>query len=277
MEWPLKLPAIPLSEVPTWLLYYQAACPTPSDPTIVWGTDVPVEALHNELRLLNARSDVLVSPAHVLIWAVGQCLARHPQFNRRLLRRRLYEFRQVNVLVPIQVGRRGPEVCLLVDVDRKPLTQLASELWEHSRQLQKGNSEIIRDERLFRLLPRPLRNVLFRAMLAGNHLLNWPAALWGHRTLRAGTLINFLGHRGAPPMRTFKPSRFPTDVTTMNVTLGPSETDPHGSAVAPLIVRVDHRVVDALQLGRFLGDLRQLLMDFRAAEHLPPVALPGAA
>jgi len=41
MEWPLKRSKLPFAQAPTGSLYYQAACTTPSDPTIVWGTDVP--------------------------------------------------------------------------------------------------------------------------------------------------------------------------------------------------------------------------------------------
>lgn len=277
MEWPLKRGSIPVSKTPTWSLYYQAACPSPADPTIIWGTDLPTAGIQACIRRANAQSDVLISPAHVLIWAVGRCLAKRPEFNRRLLARRQYEFRQVNVLVPMQVGNSGPEVCLMVDVDQKPLDEIAKELWEHSRQLQKGISPSQRDAKVFRLLPGFLRNFLFRFMLLGNNWVNSPAMLWGHRTLRAGTVVNYLGHRGAPPMRMYKPSRFPTDVTTMSVTLGPAEPDHRGEPVAPLFVRVDHRIVDAHQLSQFVGDLRDLLIDPSAAVVSAPENLKKAA
>ena len=81
MEWPLRRPPIPVAETPTWSLYYLAACPTPSDPTIVWGTDVPVAGLEAYLKRLNADGDVLILPAHVLVWAVGRCLREHPEIQ----------------------------------------------------------------------------------------------------------------------------------------------------------------------------------------------------
>jgi hypothetical protein len=266
MEWPLKYPPVPSSETPTWSLYYQAACPTPADPTIIWGTDVPTAKLTSFLHRVNVNGDVLISPAHVLIWAVGHCLAKHPEFNRRILHRRLYEFKQVNILMPAQGGKHGPEVCLLTEVDRKPLSQIARELWRHSRDLAKGTSASQRDEWIFRAIPGPLRGLLFRLMIRGSNWVNWPAALWGHRTLRAGTMINYLGQRGAPPMRFFKASRFPNDTATLNVTMGPTQTDAGQEPAAPLIVRADHRVVDAYQLGQFVGDLRAYLSDPAALE-----------
>jgi hypothetical protein len=266
MEWPLKDSPVPVSLTPVWSLYYLAACPTPADPTIIWGTDVPTAGLDAYLKTVNADSDVLISPAHVLIRAVGCCLAKYPEFNRRVLRRRLYEFREVNVLLPVQRRKRGPEVCLLCEVDRKPVAQIARDVWRHAQELAEGSSPYQRDEQMFRFLPPLIRGAVFRFLLASGNWFNWPAALWGHRTVCAGTMVNYLGHRGAPPMRMFKASRFPSDTTTLNVTMGPSEPGSPQGPVAPLFVRADHRVVDADQLGRFVGELRRYLMDPKLME-----------
>ena len=260
MEWPLKPRPLPVAETATWSLYYLAACPPPADPTMVWGTDVPTAGLEAYVKRVNERSAVLISPAHVLVSAVGRCLSEHPEFNRRVLHRRLYDFRQVNVLFPLLGGRRGPEVCLLCDVDRKPLAQIARETWQHWQAVAKRASEYQRDERIFRLLPGMLRNVLFRGMLWGVNQIYQPVALWGHRTSRAAATVDYLGQRGAPPMRSFKPSRFPNDASTMSVTMGPTDPDGPNGPAAPLFVRADHRIVDAYQLGRFVGDLRRYLM-----------------
>lgn len=274
MEWPLKRRPLPISKTNTWSLYYLEACPTPADPTIVWGSDVSVANLQAYLRQANAQSDVLISPAHVLVAAVGRCLRDHPEFNRRVVRRRVYNYRQINVLLPVQGGRKGPEVSLLLDVDRKPVAEIAREVWNHSRDLAKGRALGNRDERIFRGIPGILRGTLFRLMIRGNNLFHWPVALWGHRTSRAGTLINYLGHRGAPPMRFFKPSRFPNDAVTLNVTMGAAETGGREGPVAPIIVRADHRLVDANQLGQFIADVREYILH---PEQLEVTATPEIA
>jgi chloramphenicol O-acetyltransferase len=277
MIWPLKRKAIPISETPTWSLYYLAACRTPADPTIIWGTDVPTAGLETYLKRVNADSDILVSAAHVLVMAVGRCLAKHPEFNRRVLHRRLFDFKQVNILLPVQGGKTGPEVCLFTDVDRKPLEQIAREVWRHSKELAKGESASQRDERIFRSIPGIFRGSLFRLMILGTNWINWPAALWGHRTMRSGTMINYLGQRGAPPMRMFKASRFPNDTATMNVTMGPTEDAVMDGPSAPLFVRVDHRVVDAYQLSQFVADLRQFLMEPELLEQATEAGEENAA
>jgi hypothetical protein len=228
---------------------------------MVWGTDVPVAGLEAYLKRINRRSEVLILPAHALVSAVGRSLAEHPEFNRRVMHRRIYSFKQVNVLFPVLNKRRGPEVCLLCDVDRKSLPQIAREIWEHGQEITKNCSRYQSDERIFRFLPGLLRNLLFRGMLWGVNQLYLPVALWGHRTSRAVATVNYLGQRGAPPMRMFKPSRFPNDAATLNVTMGPTEEGGPQGPVAPLFVRGDHRIIDAYQLGQFIGTLRRYLMD----------------
>jgi hypothetical protein len=274
--WPLKRSPVPITETPTWSLYYQAACPPPSDPTIIWGTEVPMAGIEAYLKRRNATGEVLLSPAHVLVAAVGRCLRAHPQFNRRLLRRRLYDFRQVNVLFPMLDGHGAPEVCLLRAVDGQTPAEIARAFWQMSRQLTGGTSPYQEEARLFRRLPAALRGPLFRLVLRACNRRNWPALLWRERTCSAAAMVSYLGHRGAPPMRMYKPSRFPTDVTLTNVTMGPTEAGRDGP-LAPLFVRTDHRLVAAYDLSLFVADLRRLLMEPAQLEEAAVPAVIGDA
>jgi hypothetical protein len=86
---------------------------------------------------------------------------------------------------------------------------------------------------------------------------------------RAGCVtVNDLSFAGAPPMRTYKPSRFPDQTDMLNLTIGPMENrivERGGqfvsAAVMPLFMRADHRIVDAYVAGRFLAAVRDLLND----------------
>ena len=78
--------------------------------------------------------------------------------------------------------------------------------------------------------------------------------------------VNDLSFPGAPPMRSYKPTRFPDHADLFNLTLGPIEnkvvarSDQFVSInVMPLFLRADHRLVDAQQVGRFLAAVRDLL------------------
>jgi hypothetical protein len=90
-------------------------------------------------------------------------------------------------------------------------------------------------------------------------------------------LVNYLGFPGAPPMRMYKPSKFPDETSLLSVTLGRIEERPavrEGSVVvrrmAPLFVRADHRVTDAYVLGRFVASLQEALTNPASLEAQSP-------
>lgn len=281
-SWPLMTPPVPALEIPIFNAYYLDLCRTPCDPTMVWGTEVETSALEEYLQQVNRHSPILISASHVLLQAVGRALALHPQFNRRVLRRRVYEFTNVNVLMALR-KRRGNEadVFLLRNADTLSLVDIAQEVWRHNRQAARGRFAYERQERLFRRLPRPLARWLLRVQSWTTDNLNLPARSINERLRCAPVLVNYLAFRGAPPMRAFKPSRFPSDSCTLNIAMGPTERKPVAlgravevRAVAPLFVRADHRIVDAQDLGRFVTTLSELL---RAPHRMDSDARPANA
>ena len=77
-------------------------------------------------------------------------------------------------------------------------------------------------------------------------------------------------------MRSYKPSRFPDQTDSFNLTIGPIENkvvargDQFVSIeVMPLFLRVDHRVVDAYVAGRFLGAVCELLKNPQRLDATP--------
>jgi len=152
-------------------------CSPPSDPTIVWGTEVETARLTEYVSRANRGSRVLISPAHVLVKAVGRALALHPKFNRRILGRRLYRFRDVNVLMPFQrPGGKGAGLCLFKNVDTSSLSEIAAELWKRSRETAGDGSPHGLAERTFRLLLRWLNLRLRRHGFTGRSVeIDWSA------------------------------------------------------------------------------------------------------
>ena len=266
MNPPLLSPPPDDDQVPLWNLYYQASCPPPRDPTIVWGTDVDCAELQADLRRMNADSEVLITPAHVLVRAVACALKQHPIFNRRIVRRRPRAYRDINLLMPFQ-KKVPPEadVMLFQQADRKSVQQIAREAWQNSQAAARGEYVCVR-EAIYMRLPRRVLRVL------------QPLHVWlvntfeGHerdtnkRQRTASTVVNYLGFKGAAPLRSFKPSRFPYDSVTLSVTMGAIELRPAVvdrqldiRPLAPLFVRADHRIADAHDLGRFTETLRRLI------------------
>ena len=269
MYWPLQTPAVAESEIPILNSYYLKACPTPSDPTMLWGTEVDTGRLNNYLQQKNANSSVLISGAHVLLRAVAESLLRYPKFNCRVLGQRLYRFRDINVLMPLQNRRTGEaDVFLLKSADSRSVSEIAREVWQHSRNAARGEHAYDGQTRLFRRIPRWLSRWLLRLHLWTTNHLNRPINALNEQLRSAPVLVNYLSYNGAAPMRSFKPSRFPSDCWTLSVTMGPSERRPVADgddviirSVASLFVRADHRIVDAYELGKFVDTLRSLLSD----------------
>ncbi|MCH5374208.1 MAG: 2-oxo acid dehydrogenase, partial [Planctomycetes bacterium] len=113
MHWPLVSPPVPRRDIPLYNLYYLHTSEVGQpDPTMLWGTDVEVAGMQAYLRQQNQSSPVLISTAHVLVRATAVALATHRELNRRVVGRRVYGYRQINVRMAFQNPRRAE-----VDVD----------------------------------------------------------------------------------------------------------------------------------------------------------------
>src|SRR5579872_4032188 len=130
MQWPFRIRPVPDSDVPLWHVYYLGACRAPSDPTMIWGTDFDASGLEAYLREVNRHSPTLVSPAHVLLRAVGCALRRHPELNRRIVGTRIHDYKQINLMMPVYDRRRAQSRNVVIErVDERPLPEVASEMW----------------------------------------------------------------------------------------------------------------------------------------------------
>jgi hypothetical protein len=250
------------------LYYLHARDAAHTDPTMVWGTEFDVLGLQDFLQERNRTSSVLITPAHVLLWATAQTLIRHPEFNCRVVGRRIYRFRQLNLRMAMFNAQRGDVDVLLIErADTMRLEEMAGVVWRAlMARNQEGGLRVRRDAERLRRLPATAFHWLLRAYSWLDRRLPLPTITRLELLRSAAVLVNDLSFRGAPPMRSYKPTRFPDETAVLNVTLGPMEEKAvvrHGEitagTVAPLFVRADHRIVDAYRLGRFVSDLRNLL------------------
>lgn len=270
MHWPLSGKPIPTGQIPFYNLHYLYGCRPPADPTIVWGTDVEAERLQEYVRATNQQSKVLISPAHVLVQAVGRALARHPQLNRRIVGRRIYDFREVNVrMMTYNRHQNEVEVLLIRNVDILSLERIARILWKNQHRAAEGDTLDHTDKAwLRRRFPGPLLGWIIRLYLYLDSRFNLPKVDRIDRIACSPVLVNYLAFTGAPPMRAYKPSNYPHESSTLSVTLGRTERRPVVQAgevrvgqLAPLFVRADHRIASAYELAEFTQSIRQLLSD----------------
>lgn len=285
MKWPLRSQSVAASDIPLYNLHYLCAPGAAQvDTTILWGTEVDVETLLSYLQERNRDSGILLSTSHVLVQAIAQTLVRHSEFNRRVVGRRIYTYREINLRLAFQNRRRKDVGVLLVPrANELSLTGIANCVWSAVVERLQGKSAVDRDTQRLLRLPGFLFEWVLRTYNWLDRHLRLPTVgrLDG---LRSGAVfINDLSFHGAPPMRSYKPSRFPDESAPINITLGPSETKAvvcdgrvEARTVSPLFVRADHRIVDAYQIGCFVATLRELLQDPARMENRPAVRIVGA-
>jgi len=268
MKWPLVERAIPNAQVPLLNRFYlHASQASQVDPTLVWGTEIDADALRAFLQERNRGGKIVLTAAHALIRATALALEQFPEMNARLIRRRIYAFREINIRMAY-FHRRHSEMDLLVveNANLKSLERIGLEIWQRLLQASRGEGGRDRDLTRFRSIPAFwFRQILqFYSFLDRHIRLPTFGRLDG--TKASSVMVNDLSFPGAPPMRIYKPTRFPDRSDSLNLTLGPVETkvvarsDNFASInIMPLFLRADHRLVDAQQVGRFLGAVRDLL------------------
>ncbi|HUP20229.1 MAG TPA: 2-oxo acid dehydrogenase subunit E2 [Gemmatimonadota bacterium] len=261
-------PPIPLADLPPGNRLYLLACETSSDPSMVWGTEVQLEPLRNEIARLNRDGTFLLTPVHVLVKAVERAVAAHPELNRRVLRGQVRPYRGQHLLVSTQRrdGRAG--VVHLQDVQEMSVEDIGRAIWTKLLEERAADGRLShrvltrRRYPLMRILGPRISGALFRKAMG-----------WMDRRGRdlrglglgpgAPVLVNYLGGHGMPPMRSFRPSRLPLGYPLTSVTIGAPEQKPVATDtgiearwVAPVHVRSDHRLVDGIELGRFTATIK---------------------
>ncbi len=264
-EWTVHQKPLPLKDLRVFQLYYLSVCRIPNDPTIVWGTDIRMEAVESYLRRENATGSTLLSPAHFLIKNVANAMQQHPEFNCRITRQRIFKYKQVNLIVPLfNLGGSEINTLLLENVASMSLQQIAEFLWRQTSAAARGEFDSVHQSSLLEKLPRWMLHLGMWMYIRLTNEVNFPKCKLICRENVSSMLVNYFGFRNAPPLRSYKPSRFPTDGVPFSITMGATLDQPVADSgnvvvgrVAPLFLRADHRIVDAFQMKAFLETLNK--------------------
>jgi len=263
----LQRRSIPAGDISFINHQYLHSCLGATDPTMVWGTDVEAGNLLDFVRQYNTTSDILVSPAHLLVAAVGRCLKQFPRLNSRVVGHRIYPFREIDIRVVTCNPRTADvDIVSIPQADKISVDEIAKNLWD--AQLQIANKEHVDrfDKWILSAGPAWMRQLIARTFWWANRSFRLPRIGRIDRHLDASAIVNYLGDASSPPMRMYKPSKFPDECSLLSVTMGRWEEQPVVEnnevvvrRVAPLFVRADHRITDAHELSRFVGSLREML------------------
>ena len=204
---------------------------------------------------------------HVLLQATARALVQYPKFNCRVIGQRAYAYRDINLRLAYRDQRQGDvKVVLLRRVNELALIEIAQLVWSKAIELATGQWSGDRDSRRLKRLPSFVFHWLWRAYCWFDNRFRLPT-IGRLDELRSGAVfVNDLSFHNAPPLRCYKPSRFPDESSAVSVMLGPVEQKVvvrQGTMavakVAPLIIRADHRLVDTYQLGQFVATVREFL------------------
>ncbi len=264
-------PPIDLADLPPGNRLYLLACEPSSDPTMVWGTEVAFDPLLEEAARRNREGTFLLTPVHFMVKAVDRALAEHPEVNRRILNGRMRDYEGRHVTLSTQARDGRADIIRLENVHELSVEEIGREIWARllaeRREASTFAERVLTRRRypVFRLLGPRLSGAVFRRGL------QWMERNSGSNKKSAqdpgsAVLLNYLGGRGMPPMRSFVPSRLAIGHLMTSVTVGAPEkravvreSGVEARAMMPVHVRGDHRLVDGIQLGRFTGTLRKYL------------------
>ena len=291
MYWDTFAKPVPLEELGWVNTVYLGTGTSVWDPMIVWGTTVETEPLEKFLVECRQSHGLMLSPAHVLVNAVAQSLKQHPKMNRRVIWNRVYQYKTVNVIMPMMQTRAGEvDSVFLRGADELSLAEISQRFWSEARDKAVRVAEAEKTRQSAGLLRRALGAVGRRIHLRSLHTMAWmafvianrwrvPTVLMAQQELNGGNaFVNYLGFRGAPPLISFKPSCLPMNSYSVNVTLGASEPRPvviDGDIVirrqAPLYIRFDHRMVNIYEAAAFINTLRSYLAEpWKMAQYEKP-------
>ncbi len=285
MYWSTHSRPVPLEEL-GWIntTYLSSAVPR-CDPMLFWGTTIEIEPLEAFLAEQRRSTGRIVSPAHYLVFAVARSLMEHPEVNRRVIGRRVYQYDGVNIVMPMLQTSTGEVDCVFLHhAEQMSVSDVAGHFWneargkavafaEEKRRRQSGWSwkslGLAIAKRLDLLWIRWMSPVGF---FAANHWRFPTVWAWQQELNGANAFVNYLGFPGAPPLIAHKAAALPMNAYSVLVTMGPAELKPvvvDGAIVirkqATLFVRLDHRLVNGHQAAAFVSTLRTHLTNPQSA------------
>ncbi|MFI4847815.1 MAG: 2-oxo acid dehydrogenase subunit E2 [Gimesia chilikensis] len=135
MYWATKSKPVPLSEIGWINTTYLASTSLRCDPMLVWGTTVDTEELDSFLEEQRSRNRTMLTPAHVLVRAVAESLRRHPEVNRRVIGKKVYQYEGVNIVMPMLQTSTGEVDCVFMrKAEDYSLDEIAGFFWESARE-----------------------------------------------------------------------------------------------------------------------------------------------
>ncbi|HEU4582743.1 MAG TPA: 2-oxo acid dehydrogenase subunit E2 [Polyangiaceae bacterium] len=250
-----------------WRRLASALWSEPNDPQIYGSLAIDASALLAFIEQARVAGRH-VTPTHLVGRAVARALALVPALNVRLAGDRAIPRDGVDIFFIAAIGAAGAQDLSGVKVkrvDERDVFSVARELDERAKQLREGaDPQLSRAKRSLDRLPRPLLRWALRAGAWAVGERAWNLPLLGLEASPFGSaMVSSVGMLGLPSG--FAPIAWLYRVPAL-VLAGEIEDQPRAIAgrvevrpILPLTFSIDHRYVDAAQLGQALGALQAYL------------------
>jgi len=256
----------------TWRKLASATWKAANDPTIYGMLTVDATAANRFLEGF-AGSPTHVTMTHLVIKAIANTLALHPDCNGFIRRGRVYLRDRVDVFVLVAVAPHGDdeEVDLsgvkVEDADRKTVLQIAAETASHVAEIRAGrDAALASTKRMLARLPPFVAKPAMRMVTFAQYELNWDLSFLGiPRDPFGGAFVTSVGPLGLgfafPPI-------VPFTRLAVNIAAGAVRDEPVVAGerivarpVLPITATFDHRMIDGYQASRLAQTFKEIMED----------------
>ncbi len=278
-----------LDRLSSWRKMAAVAWSPPDDPTIYGTIDLDMTAPLEFLSRLSKRTGEHLTVTHLVVKAIAETLARHPECNGMIRHGRVFLRDTVDISVLVAMEDEQPDAkrhdqavdlseTMIRDADKKSLVEIAHDIRAGARSIRKHQDPFLeRTKKLFDLLPPWALGTMLRLTSFLEYELNVNLTRVGvPRDPFGSGIVTSVGMLGIT--EAFGPIP-PFSGVTMLAAVGRVEDRPvarNGRVVVRPMMRItatfDHRFIDGFQGGRLGKTFHDLMTDPEA--HFWPPDLP---
>lgn len=255
------------SNVSSWRRLSLGTWKAANDPTIYGMLSIDATAANRALARLSA-GPVHVTMTHLVVKAIADTLARHPNCNGFVRRGAVFLRDQVDVFVLVAVSGSGDTDLSGVKIecaDQKSVVQIAQEIAAHAAEIRRGeDAALAGTKHLIAALPRWAIKPALRLASFAQYELNWDLSAMGvPRDPFGGAFVTSVGSLGLgfafPPI---------VPVTRLSVNVAPGTVRDEAVVVdgeivirpiLPITATFDHRMIDGHHASKLARTFREIL------------------
>ncbi len=251
----------------------------PANPYVCLSLTVDFTEARAYLASLEPRDGRKVSVQHLVAGAIAHTLVRHPEANAKIFGRKLVPQDRVGLFMPVDVQEKGAggvgrelSAAVIEEVDRKSLREITVATTKVVEAERKGQIQNDFVRRIAAIVERLPDGAMWAALDAFDRSLQQPAVaarVFASAPVTSGLSnvgshigvvdnVRFRGGAIALPPRIAQIGTF-WGLSTIQDEVLAVDGEPEVRPCLPVILVVDHRLVDGVKMGRLVSTFAQIL------------------